>query len=357
MVYLRAEVFYNISMDIGGTEKHDLEQSVYDALRYFAIYHKPLTAVQIWRSLIVDKEGKGLRWHGHHVPALRDIEQALEGDFLRARAWQKFGYYGLKSELRAGPFDKLRMKKVLGKQEYVRAYLMRHATAQLKWKRLRRVVKWLTWIPFVKMLGGSGSLALFSAKESSDLDLFVIVKKGRIWTARLFLLAVTHVLGKRRKHWDRTAPNKVCLNHYVTDESLIMKPEIHNAYTAVLWHHVIPFTGIRTYREWMELNGTWIKKWLMFPEVTVRPSRLYVRMGGGQRMVKKWMESFLRELPGDWLEKWAERVQRKFIAQHTIPQRSGRVVVSNEELAFHPDTKVPAILSQFYEEEGQRSLL
>ncbi len=398
----------------GGTEKHDLEQAVYDTLRYFAIYSKPLTDVQIWRSLIVDKAGKGTRWHGHQVPALRDIEEVLAGEYLSRLIWRQWGYYGLKSELRSEssiPFSPLGEKERMRgesrkvglianphpsplpererghtpnsgrerghtpdserrrghtsssgrereyRQEYTRAYLRKHAIAQLKWRLLKQIVRRLTWIPFVRMLGGSGSLALFTARKSSDLDLLVIVKEGRIWTARLLLLSVTHLMRRRRKYWDRTAPNKVCLNHYITDRSLTMKPEIRNVYTAVLWHHVVPFYGLGTFKKWVGLNDAWIKRWLMFPEAGYAPARLRVRISLGQRRFRKWIENFLEELPGDWLEKWAEKVQRKFIVKHTMPGRLGRVVVSNEELAFHPDSKVPVILNQYYEEEGQISLL
>jgi len=327
-----------------------LERSVYDTVRYFSLFEMPMTEVQIWRSLIVDHEGIGVRWHGHHVPTLKDVRDVLAGSgWLEERIGEYWGYYFLYSALDEGD--------VFG-QRYVRRRLLRHALAQQKWKITRRVVGWLTWLPFVRMIGGSGSLAMFNTDEESDLDLFVVTGRKRIWTTRLGLLIVSQLSGRRRKYWNVVAPDKICLNHFVTEDSLLMDREIRNLYTAQLYAKFVPLFGTGVYKEWWEANLVWIRKWIMCPEVNWLPSSLFVGVRVWLEGVKRLFESVLVELPGDIIESVGRKLQLWSIEKHRKGQDGwyDRIKLSDKELAFHPNTKVPLILRRYEEEEGQGQL-
>jgi len=328
---------------------HDLEWAVYDTIRYFDIYDMPLTTTQIWRSLNVDREGSGVRWHGRQVPRLREIRDVLtDSIWLSERVVTAWGYYCLTSS--AGKnIDQVKM--------YVRARLRRHVLAQHKWKITRRVVRLLAPLPFVRMIGGSGSLALYNTRPSSDLDLYLVVRSKRIWTARLLVLLVTQLTGRRRKYWDEEAPDKICLNHYVTDQSMTMPVENRNLYTAQLYGHMIPLVGLDVFSEWLSANEPWIKRWLMYPAAPLMRPRQFLSISKLEHIFKSLLEGFLLEPLGDMFERWAGRVQRRVIAAHTKPGQLGRVVLSGDELAFHPDTQAPGVLATFSQDEGQRQLI
>lgn len=340
-----------------------LEQVVYDTIRYFSLLKMPITEVQIWRSLIAEREARGVRWHGRHVSSFNEIKAVLtQSLWLRRRVGSVWGYYYLKSAVMDLVHEN-KDQKLSGKQ-YVRQRLIRHSLAQQKWKIARKIVRLLAWLPFVRMIGGSGSLAMYNTEPASDLDLFIVVKKNRIWTARLFLLIVSQFSGRRRKYWDEVAPDKVCLNHYVTDESLLMSSDVRNLYTAQLYTKLVPLMGIEMYKKWMEANEPWIRQWIMYPDAPILPSRLYLRVYAGLVRGQKMAESFLMEFPGDVIERVAEITQSWAIKKHDQWRRSAsnlvqhdRVVISNTELAFHPNTRVPEILKKFKEEEGQGQLL
>lgn len=325
-----------------------LEQAILDTVRYFDFFQVPLTATQIWRSLIIDRDGHGVRWHRQPVPSLALIKDTLSNStWLARQVTSVWGYYCWR---RAVPdADNAR--------SYVRRYLHRHALAQQKWKITRRVARWLAALPLVKMIGVTGSLAMFNTNPTSDLDLFVIVAKGRVWLTRLLLILLTEMQGRRRRYWHKQAPDKICLNHYISDDQLLMNPAIHNIYTAVSYHQLVLLSGQSTYQCWQQSNETWLKRWLMFPPVRPIKSRLAFSENYLHQLVKKLTESVLLELPGDVLEKLAEKVQRYFITKHSIYHQYGRINLSSSELAFHPATKVPGIVRQFQEEAGQRQLL
>jgi len=333
----------------GGFNEHFLERAVFNTIRYFDIFGMPVTAMQIWRSLIVSSDGGGVRWQGSHVFSLGQVDEILhESEWLKEQVVRQWGYWGMKVSMGESEDEE---------KKWVRKRLIRHALAQRKWKIARRAVWWMGWIPFVRMVGVTGSLSLDNTRPESDLDLLVVVKSGRIWTARILMLMTVQLLGCRRKHWDREAPDKICLNHIIVDDKLVMAKEIRTLYTAVLYSHLRLLVGMDTYKKWWEENGQWIRKYLMMPEVEVLESRHAVKRPIIFKLKKGWLEGILLEPIGDGLERYAEKVQRKLIDQHARGSQGGRVVVSDEELAFHPDSKEDMVLNAFAQEPGQERLL
>ncbi len=312
----------------------NLEQAVYDTVRYFDIFDLPVTATQVWERLVVD---------GNYVQhtSLIEVQDVLRDSvWLTARLDTKWGYYFL-----------------IGKKDLVRERLRRHALAQDKWKIARRAARWLALVPFVRGLAGSGSFAVDNTKESSDLDFLVIARTGRIWTARLGLLIVSQLLGRRRKYWNTQAPDMLCLNHYVTDGHLAVPFDIQNMYTAMEYASLVPVYGRAVVEEFQKENASWIQQRVLSPAHTQAGHLYEVALWKWVEHVKGFFEAFLLEPIGNGVERMAEWIQRLAIARHLDLRRAGRVVVSEVELAFHPDTKVPAILQQFNKDPGQRALL
>lgn len=303
----------------------NLTSVITNTIRYFDLFDQPLTAVQLWQ-LQVGAAG---------AHSLGEVRQAAEAAVDSGALATKFGYYFLPR-----------------RQSLVRTWLRRHALAQEKWKLTRRIARWLQYVPFVRMIAMSGSLAAGNTRPTSDLDLFVVVATGRIWLARFGLLVVTELLGRRRRHWDRVAPDKICLNHYVTDKSLAVSADIRNIYTAVLYRSLISLTGDGWRQKFVSANEDWMRAYVIAPP---QPDILSQHALPGRRdgrAAKQVLEYFGREPVFDWLEYAAEAVQRWVITRHTDPTRPGRVVINNRELAFHPDTKVPALLGRYYKMWG-----
>ena len=312
----------NAKLKTGGNVRAEVARTI----RYFDMFDQPVTAVQVWRTLVVTDEPST------RLPRLADVTEALDAEVENGTLGTQWGYYFLAR-----------------RPELITTRLQRHLLAQLKWKLTRRVARWLQYVPFVRGLAMSGSLAAGNTKPSSDLDIFVITEQGRIWTARLGLLLVSQLLGRRRKYWQGEAPNKVCLNHYVTTGSLTMPPALHNVYTAVLYQWLIPLTGFGAFQAYQAANAGWITKQLQFPLLPSLPNRQLLQASSLGLKVKMWLERLLHEPLFRWTERWAEQIQRWFIERHMRTQSgtASRVVLSAAELAFHPDTKVPSILAEF----------
>lgn len=316
-----------------------LEHSIYNTVRYFDILDMPVTATQIWQCLLVE-QGKGPKWGGHRHWTLPEIQRALHTSlFLGSRIKTTWGYYFLP-----------------GRRSLVRQRLTRHRTSQIKWKIALFTARFLAAVPLVRALAGSGSLALDNTKADSDLDFFVITAPQRIWTTRLLLLATSQLLHRRRKHWDRRAPDMLCLNHYVSAAHLRLPNELHNTFTAVMYELLVPVYRPGVVKSFQHANAPWMYEHVMAATMPYVRHRYTIRLLPVVSWAKRLIEAFLLEPVGDIIERLAERLQRSIIARHNIG-RSGRVAVSNTELAFHPDTKVPALLARYHQDPGQRRLL
>lgn len=318
-----------------------LEQSICNTIRYFSLFDMPVTAVQIWRALVLDQEDSRRRWGGRHLPSLREIQEVLRtSTWLQVRLNNQWGYFFLR-----------------GNEKSVRQRLARHILAQHKWRLTQKLVKWLAAVPCVRMIAGSGSLALSNTRPESDLDLFMIVRRGRIWTTRLLLLFVAQLLGRRRKHWDEQAPDRLCFNHFITDEDFVMPLAVRNLYTAVAYTHLSPLFGQDVLVEFQQANAPWLRNYLMYPDHIPLAPKQSIFLPYLLKFFRRSLEGILLEPIGDFIENWAEKIQRRVIEKHRKPGRLGRIAVSDQELAFHPDSRVPDILRQFAQDAGQKVLL
>lgn len=326
-----------------------LEQALYDTVRYWGLFDRPVTAVELWRCMIVESQPDEPRWHGLARPKLGAVQAILrESAWLSANIDTKWGYYFPRS-----------------RADMVEQYLRRYRQAQLKWKITRRVGRWLQYVPGVRAIFVTGSLAIMNTNDESDLDLLVVTSPRRIWLTRLLLLLIAQLTGRRRTHWDRKAPDKICLNHYLTTESLAIARPIRTLYTAMLYTHLVPLAGLDVYGQFQQANAGWLKRFVMYPEAPFIPPAQYVaRQPGGRgpiayslHFLQRLIERVLEEPFFDDLERLAEKLQRRVVWRHTVPGQAGRIALSDSELAFHPDSKEAAILALFQQDEGQRVLL
>ncbi|MEK7499590.1 MAG: hypothetical protein AAB649_03215 [Patescibacteria group bacterium] len=304
-------------------EDTTLEQSILDTIRFFDLYDMPLTATQIWQNLIVANS------HDEHYVLLREIQHAISTSiFLREKIETMWGYSTL-----------------IGRQNLIEKKLRRHAISQDKWKIVKKCAPFLACVPFVRALAGSGSLAVDNTKYSSDLDIFVIAREGRIWTARLFLLCVSALLGRRRVYGEAHAPDMLCINHYITNTSLVISPDIQNVCMSMQYASLVPIYNDSLLRVFHQRNSGWMNRFVRSSSRPHAAHQYEIQLFGVFAFVKNQAEQLLLEPMGDMLEYLAEYLQRYVISRHKSSR--GRIVLSYHELAFHPDTKVPAMVQAF----------
>jgi D-beta-D-heptose 7-phosphate kinase/D-beta-D-heptose 1-phosphate adenosyltransferase len=111
----------------------------------------------------------------------------------------------------------------------------------------------------VMMVGITGSLAMVNASDSSDIDLMVIAKKGRVWTTRLEVLTslIKHRVATRRAE-DGEEKDKLCLNIWLDETDLCLEEKYRNPYTAHELAQIIPIVNKESTYEKLLASNSWL---------------------------------------------------------------------------------------------------
>lgn len=199
-----------------------------------------------------------------------------------------------------------------------------------KLARLEKLRPLFNFLPFTDFVLIAGSLAFGQPKESSDLDVILGCRKGRIWTARFFALLIFELAGVRRsaKNSKAASADKICLNHLVTPAGYRLR-EPHNEYWRGLYKNLIPFAGeLSKVNDFFAANADWLGE--------RREVRELPPMDSWYKQIK---EFFLSGLLGDWFEQAAKFIQLSRIHNNFIDKtKKPRIIATDEELEFHPDT-------------------
>lgn len=197
--------------------------------------------------------------------------------------------------------------------------------------RFKFYLKLLSFLPQIKLVGLSGSMAMMNAKEADDIDLFIITAKNRLFTGRLIALLLAEILGIRRKFIDKSSRfhtlcfnNKVCLNLFFDEKELSIPPFKRSLYVA---HEVLQMKPLinkdQVYEKFLEAN-----RWVInfFPNAAKISNFKFLishQFQGSKLKIGNY---------GNWLENQLKKFQLSFIKKHQTNE-----IVTNTQLWFHPD--------------------
>src|SRR3989344_3085215 len=230
-----------------------LRNSILATLVYYDILDFPLTLIEVHKYLINPGRLSRLSFGVGDID-LANIRRELNKLTNPGLISEKNGFYFLAG--RKGLYD-VRME--------------RQKISDQKWKKFLRLIKWLTFIPYVRGYLACGSTALGNATQNSDFDVFVICSGRRLYTCRFFLWFVSSLLRVRRKPSERVAPDKFCFNHYITESDMFLKYQ--SLYTAQLYSNLKPvFISAGLYEKFYSSN-LWINNYLY----NFKPQKDFVR--------------------------------------------------------------------------------
>jgi predicted nucleotidyltransferase len=117
----------------------------------------------------------------------------------------------------------------------------------------------LKTIPWIKLLGVTGSVAAYNADKRSDIDIFIITSKNRLWLTRGFTALLLKIVNAYVRV--DAEPGKICPNLFIDESYLTWPPEKRNVYTA---HEICMLQPIfqrdDAYFRFLKAND-WVKKY------------------------------------------------------------------------------------------------
>ncbi len=301
------------------------DKAILAPLIYYDLLERPLTALEVFKYL----------WAETPEISFFNVWQELKmseslPDFIQ----QKNGLYFLTNR---ETLIKIRQKRM--------------KLAQLKWKKLKKIGRYLALVPWLRLAAVTGSLTSHNTKEQSDFDLLIVIKKNRLWLGRFLLTGLIGLLGKRRH--SRLTQDRICLNCYLTENNLEITEQAkpRDFHSAQEYGRLTPVleTANGIYKNFINANS-WLTHFLKnYPwpnsrsAKKIQPPIIFIRL----RQILEWL---LNGRVGEAMEKIVAKWQNERISkkrQNEQPNGPDQVFVSGYCLMFHPQSKNNKLMKEF----------
>lgn len=280
-------------------------------LCYFDAMDYPLTTFEAWRHLMDIG-------HSRSSVSFKNVVQLLEE--LRTVGWIscESGFWFLKGRALLAA-DRIERQKI----------------SLCKIKMAKKWASRIAWLPYLRSIIVTGTLAMKKATRGSDWDVLVVTRKDRIWTGRLVLTAALFLCGKWR-HGKKTQ-DRFCLNHFLAENGLILQER--NEFTAKEISFCLPLLGGKVYQRYQQLNEFWVqsikpnyvKDLAQAPMLEVEGKIPAVKI---RKFLEKIMDAFGIS---DWVNMYIKRVMIRRIERNPLTYQEGADIRYNDQaMVFLP---------------------
>jgi hypothetical protein len=297
-----------------------LNKNIIATITYYDVLDLPLTAFEIWKHMIVHEgQGRSERY------SLGEVVEALGSEALVRRLGHENGFYFLPARGHLVS-DRIQREKLSGE----------------KLRRMRRLARVMSFLPYVRMIAATGSLGFKHGKKESDWDMLIVFQPGKMWIARTLLTGFLQAIGKRRHGTKIT--DRACLNYFVTEDNLEIL--VQDLYSAHEYASLIPLFGRKTF-ERFELAQAWIRDLKPAYAPTLAMHALLLPESRTQARVQGMFEAFWNLFP---LEGFLSRAQKRRIERNPKTKLSGSLIeASDQALIFLPKPRGPRVYERFKE--------
>jgi hypothetical protein len=147
--------------------------------------------------------------------------------------------------------------------------------------KARRIGKLLSYFPFVRFVGISGSLSKAYADDNTDFDYFIITKYNRLWVSR----SILHLFKKFSFLFNMQ--KCFCMNYFIDESSLALEDK--NIYVAYEIASMIPVNNKDLYNEFIYANRWVIEK---LPQIDYSTADIYEHKSTIKWLIEKCLSVF-----------------------------------------------------------------
>lgn len=210
-------------------------------------------------------------------------------------------------------------------ERIVRQIEERDALQPRKRRRAIRIARLLARFGGVRFIALANTTALGAARDFGDLDFFIVVRRGSIWTTRLLAALPVKLLGLQPRGDD--VRDAVCFSYFISDEGLDLSSHLlapDDPYFRYWFLSLLPLFDDGVSRELWEANAE-IRRHHPLAQTWIPSHDLRVDVPTVRLPVFSPVESFARRvqfprLPGPVRD---------------LMNRDTRVIVNDRALKFH----------------------
>lgn len=302
-----------------------LKNQILSTIKFFDLQDYPLTLLELHRFLISDMQTLRQKIDSQGEVILGDNEsekQVIKTEHL---------LFCIEQECQDEVQNYLGFYFLSGRKNLVSLRLKNYEYGIYREKLIRRFLGGVRHIPFIRGVALGGSQAMGLQKAVSDIDLLIITEPKYMWLARTLVTAYFQVLGKRR--YGKKIANRFCLNHYLAGPKRL--DQIRNLYSAMEYGRLRPMVYGDWICEFQSRNAEWIQ--IFFPNW-----KPVTKAGEPISKVQRFLERIFTNRFGDWLEQMLKTWQLPRIKKDKF------IIVEEDELSFHPNSKQDWLLKGFF---------
>lgn len=306
----------------------NIRESILKTLAWFELFEHPLTQEELFRFL----------WRAPKISYdifLEELDKLVEDKVIE----QFFSFYFLPGGIEL--VEKRRAKT-------------KHIDKKLK--ILNKAVKKMRFVPFLEAVFVCNNLSFETAKEDSDIDVFIVARDGRIWIVRFFVTILLSLFRLRRTK--NKIKNRVCLSFYCSDKYLNLRsiqidqrPDIYLVY----WlSQLVSIYDVNNIQEKLKRANVWLVEYLANNSEDFFSENLVVRNNVFSKIVKSFFENAWRGRYGDLVEKQLKEIQKVKMKMNSYSKQTEgdtKVVVNDQMLKFHENDR-----RQYYQDLWQKKI-
>jgi hypothetical protein len=205
---------------------------------------------------------------------------------------------------------------------------------------------------FLKLLSSVELLAVcnnFYYTPDSDIDVFVVTSRKRLWSTRLLVTLITHLMGRRR--YGKKVVGRLCLSFYVSSESLNLEPLTlpDDPYFYYWLAFIEPLYDSNAFHSFWQANA-WLASKL--PNLKKAEPLAWQKLNPNKGFLADFRKHINSGLIGDLIEKLTRRLQKDRMSHNRsslASQPDTRVVISDTVLKFHEGDRRELFLKRLQE--------
>lgn len=235
-----------------------------------------------------------------------------------------------------------------GRADLIEIRLQRENASDRLWPQALRYGRWLSRLPFVRMVALTGAVAMRNAAhERDDIDYVLVTHVGRVWLARAFAIILVRVA-----RWRGIA---LCPNYVMAESAL--EQEQRDLYIAHEVAQMVPLYGFGLY-ETLRIHNRWVFDFMPHAHGSYHQAK-ECALGTPWTQIKKGLEWLLGGRLGAAIERWEyERKRRKFAREMAARQQASphAAHIDEEQVKGHFDDHGHPILRAYFERLRQCQL-
>ncbi|CUS02054.2 conserved protein of unknown function [Candidatus Promineifilum breve] len=241
----------------------EIEQAIVNTVSYVDAFDYPLTLAEIHRYLI-------------NLPlSPTAVYEALNRRTLVPHRLRRLGSYYM----------------LPGRDDIVTTRRQRQTSAERLWPEAMAYGRRIARLPFVRMVGVTGSLAVSNVGPAEDIDYMIVTADDHLWVCRAFVILLVR--------WAARRAITLCPNYFLAEGALRLSTQ--NLYTAHELTQMVPLFGLPVYEAMRRLNA-WTDRFL--PNAQGAPALpAYVPANQPLPVLGRGsLEALFNNRPGRWLD-------------------------------------------------------